>query len=510
MTGLCPDADACVPTTLCNETAAVVAAVAADRMEDLRAAGRQLSSDFGAWQSATEETGEEFLEPYGSDEEEGLTPPHPALMEGTEGSSLSISMLPSLFVGSLLEEEEPLTPTQSMRKSHQWSNNSDSTENIGLLHASERSEAGFEGIPEVKRSSTPPKSSFSYFARMLWVELDPLHEDLQDVVVEEGDGGGDSLPSGGWECHDSSGAVVTCYHVDNDPRGIPADKVKPKPQRRKAFGIDFRCFRYLSSLTLATALLTHSVYFLPTTTLGGLTIECSKLSLWLALNLVGFAYVSGVTERRCPLLSRYGNFSEVVKLLALAPFLYVVGPAATLASRQHYSAADAFVFNYGFYTCPYLLGLNWTHFQRLPFLRGVSLSPSGLGDMAKSWKAIAIALCLGIFIVGAVVYHVLLIVRSSAGLLYAGFATFLVLSIAGVTRWLHATHELHLHHFFTCCVMIPFTTFHTPASAVCQGLLAGVYIEGVARFGMGYFIDQWNLRVLGYRSEWKFCCIPLH
>ena len=80
------------------------------------------------------------------------------------------------------------------------------------------------------------------------------------------------------------------------------------------------------------------------------------------MQLLGFGYVSGVTERRHPLLSKFGNFSEaslspspilrssfsalvphglacpsflglvqIVKIVALAPIFFVVGPAHTIA-----------------------------------------------------------------------------------------------------------------------------------------------------------------------------------
>jgi len=381
-----------------------------------------------------------------------------------------------------LYEEEPLTPTSSLRISHQWvSGDIDKAERVGLLHVDERAEAGFEGIPELKRHSTPPKSSFSYFARMLWLELDPLADELP---AEEG--------------------AVTFEDM------LPLDAVRPEPRRRSMVGmvgIDFRCFRYISSMSLITAVLVHGSYLIADT--RWLHIEVSKLLLWMALQFIGFGYVSGVTERRCPLLSRYGNFSEVVKLMCLAPVLFLVGPAHTLAGHN-YLPSEAFIYNYCYYTCPFMLGLNWTHFQRLRFLRGVSLSPAGFSQMAQDGKAIMTAGAVTILVIGALCYHIFLIVHSPIWELHLSYSIVLVLGIVGITRWLHATHELHLHHFFTCCVLIPFTSFHTPASAVCQGLLAGIYVEGVARFGMGYFIDQWNLREVGYRSEWSCCCIPLH
>ena len=58
--------------------------------------------------------------------------------------------------------------------------------------------------------------------------------------------------------------------------------------------------------------------------------------------------------------------------------------------------------------------------------------------------------------------------RSRHPWLYGCYACGLVLGVAGVTYWLRRSHELHLHHFFNCAVLIPFTGFDDPVSAVSQ------------------------------------------
>ena len=199
------------------------------------------------------------------------------------------------------------------------------------------------------------------------------------------------------------------------------------------------------------------------------------------LQVIGFAYVAGVTERRCPCMSRFGNFSELAKICVLAPLIFVVGPVHTIASHPAYSATSACLFNYCYFTIPFMAGINWTHFQRLSFLRGVTVSPDGLKVLLKSTRAMMLVGCLAAMSTAALVYHIVLITRSAYAWVFAVYAAGLISFIVCGTRWLHATHEIHLHHFFTACVLIPFTAFHTPVSAVSQALLSGVYIEGAAR-----------------------------
>eukprot|EP00658_Telonema_sp_P-2_P044364 TRINITY_DN3222_c0_g1_i5.p1 TRINITY_DN3222_c0_g1~~TRINITY_DN3222_c0_g1_i5.p1 ORF type:complete len:298 (+),score=67.12 TRINITY_DN3222_c0_g1_i5:81-974(+) len=234
-----------------------------------------------------------------------------------------------------------------------------------------------------------------------------------------------------------------------------------------------------------------------------------KLALWLALNCIGFGYVSRVTERRPWFLSRFGNFWEIGKVMALAPLIFPLGPMWTICGSA-ITIREYAIFNVMYYVFPFFIGLNWTHFQRWKPLRGISLSPAGIKQLMTSSTACIVVAAALPGVVGAIVYHIWLIHKSTYSWLFLGYVCVLVLGIGVTSFAVRRTHEVHLHHFFTTCVLIPLTSFHTPVSAVCQSLLAGIYIEGSARFGMGYFVDQWSQRDLGYRTEWGWCCIPLH
>lgn len=73
-------------------------------------------------------------------------------------------------------------------------------------------------------------------------------------------------------------------------------------------------------------------------------------------------------------------------------------------------------------------------------------------------------------IVGAV--HAVAQIRESRhGWVYGAYLTFLVFSIACVTYLWRKTHELHLHHFFNCAILIPFTG-HIPSFTSLMVVLA--------------------------------------
>jgi len=412
------------------------------------------------------------------------------LMSGTK-SFMGITNS-SLGEESDTSDSEPATPTGTTT-SHQWDKHANKCEKVGLLGTQDRNQAGFEDLSDASGRHTPPKAAYSYFARTKWLEMDSPRSSV-DSNTEKG---------GMLDGIDPSVFGDFAFDVEDQE-----ETSSPHSKRTGTFGLDFRCFRYCSFLALASAPLTWVACLLPQV-VAGIRIDIGKVLLWQGLQLCGFAYVSGVTERRHPLLSRFGNFSEVTKIFLLGFLLYHLGPRFTLAGAPE-STSRAFVFNYCYYTIPFIVGVNWTHLQRIPFLRGASLSPDGLKVMRKSCRAMVLcAFILLVVIAGAVNagWH---IHRSRYPWIYIAYALLLVFSVIGVTYRLRRSHELHLHHCFNCAVLIPFTGFDDPISAISQALLAAIYVEGSARFGMGYFVDQWNKRELGHRSEWSWCPIPLH
>jgi hypothetical protein len=52
-------------------------------------------------------------------------------------------------------------------------------------------------------------------------------------------------------------------------------------------------------------------------------------------------------------------------------------------------------------------------------------------------------------------------------------------------------YYLHIHHYFLALCLLPFVRFRHPVCVVTQGLLAGVFVEGAARYGLS---PIWILR----------------
>lgn len=338
-------------------------------------------------------------------------------------------------------------------------------------------DAAFAGIPELKRTSTPVKTRFSYFQRMLWIDLpeDTWEDDGLEEPEEQASRGEANAPP-------------------------------------KTGGINTRCGCYLV-LLLTLSLLAVAGSQMATTPLSPIVIAplMAKVVVWMALNLLGFGYVSRVTERRPWFLSRFGNYVEVTKVMLLAPIIFPLGPMWTIHTPVDKEVVyQEVLYNLSYYVLPFYFGLNWTHLQRWKPLRGVSASPAGIKQLMSTPQACVVVAAALPLVLGALGYHIHLIATSEYTGLYLGYTLGLVGGIVLTTVLVRRSHEIHLHHFFTTCVLIPLTSFDSPISAICQSLLAGIYIEGSARFGMGYFIDQWSRSELGYRTEWGCCCIPLH
>ena len=281
----------------------------------------------------------------------------------------------------------------------------------------------------------------------------------------------------------------------------------------KTGGMNLRCVCWLMNLIILAVLCAAGSYSLKQP-------EPSKFMLWLSLNVLGkFQTPLSECRRQCTgcriwlcfarhrttalvpfsvcdlfiswfvsrlLVNRFGNFTEICKVLALTPIIYPLGPMHTLQPAAAADGLTRFLLpNLLWYILPFFVGLNWTHLQRWKPLRGISLSPAGLQELAKRPKAAVVVAASLPAVLCAVIYHVRLMASAPHPYLYVAYVVVLVVSVAVVSWVVRATHEVHLHHFFTTCVLIPLTSFRNPVSAACQALLGGIYIEGAARFGMG-------------------------
>jgi len=230
-----------------------------------------------------------------------------------------------------------------------------------------------------------------------------------------------------------------------------------------------------------------------------LLLKPSKFVLWLLLNMIGFFYVSFVTcERKDPISSRNHEHGarELVKLMLACPLVYWFGPYKTIADGN----ADEIIFMNGFfdlkysgmqyyviydglcYVIPFFLGLHFTYLDYFPFLQMIVLQKEALKKLSKKhWIFLCVAIISSSFLIA---FHVYLLVITGL-ILYYGIVMVTVILGIGITFYFqrHSSY-LHLHHYQLAAIFIILTPFQNIISAICQAIMAGVYVEGIARWSM--------------------------
>ena len=206
-----------------------------------------------------------------------------------------------------------------------------------------------------------------------------------------------------------------------------------------------------------------------------------RFYLWTLLLVAGFAYVGGVLcDRAGPLQSRGGGYWEIAKLLIVTPFLFFVGPRHNLR-RFSEGWLGALKWNGLGYVLPFSLGLQYYYLQSISIIN-YSLTWSDLSRMPVAGKAVFLGLAA--LIATVAVYHIYLAHKERIAVPYVLSFVGAVLVLASVTWLLHEDYYFHAHHYFFFGFFIPWTRFRNPVSLVCQGVCAGIYVEGVSEWGM--------------------------
>jgi hypothetical protein len=239
------------------------------------------------------------------------------------------------------------------------------------------------------------------------------------------------------------------------------------------------------------------------TVLGIIAVVPSAFVLWLVLNMVGYCYVSLATEERPdPLLSRYGNYKQFVYLVLASPITYWLAPAFTLLPddtqgpvvyltglgnqtvASSASFTSYFLYSAFAYALPFFIGLHFTYLDFSPWFQKIEINDRGLRAMGAShWLFLASVIEL---VLPLVAYHVYLFYHEH--LLYwylLGLGIFILVLVTVIlvaTRY--GGYRLHIHHYQLFGALLFGTRFQNVISAVTQALLAGMYVEGVARWGM--------------------------
>eukprot|EP00744_Colponema_vietnamica_P020069 GILI01028484.1.p1 GENE.GILI01028484.1~~GILI01028484.1.p1 ORF type:complete len:296 (-),score=62.64 GILI01028484.1:200-1087(-) len=194
----------------------------------------------------------------------------------------------------------------------------------------------------------------------------------------------------------------------------------------------------------------------------------------------GHIFVAGfVLKRSNPLKSRYRNYNELYKLWFSAPFIYF------LCSRSVYSLVSSSWAATFTLLLSYLVGLHFTYFDNSTTLQALGCK----FPIPSQWHTItgqeftALLACLTVTL-SIVTYHAYLIVKAGLAFAYLlGYAAGVLLFVLTSLRLAHS-HYTHMHHYFLFGVLLPLTNFPHLFSVACQGLFFGVFVEGIAVWGM--------------------------
>lgn len=214
--------------------------------------------------------------------------------------------------------------------------------------------------------------------------------------------------------------------------------------------------------------------------------------------VAGFSFVARITEKRAnPFKCRSDTYTHVTRLMISVPIVYLLGPIRALyyvssdndddddiSSPHHSSRLAAISFNILF-LFSFFVGIQFTYLDYIMMFRTAGDkfgSPSLWKTYTKRELMLIIPLALGILLV--VAFQVYLI--SVQGLLvwYGVFYLLVTLGLVVPTVILRKSYYLHLHHYVIFGILIPFFAFPYKISVIFLGLMTGIYVEGIARWGM--------------------------
>lgn len=151
------------------------------------------------------------------------------------------------------------------------------------------------------------------------------------------------------------------------------------------------------------------------------------------------------------------------------------------------SSVLIFVYNYFCYVVPFLVGCNYFFLDRIPTLNRMfyklTWPPFVSMYRGSDWLVLGGIILLAASLVSVHLY--LMIADELFLLVYYGPALVgLIGALVSMTYVLRRSHHLHLHHYFIFGVLLACTPFQNPITAMTQALLLGVYVEGIATWGM--------------------------
>jgi len=214
----------------------------------------------------------------------------------------------------------------------------------------------------------------------------------------------------------------------------------------------------------------------------------STFVVWVVCMMAGYTFVACITEQRTnPFKSRFDKYQCFVALIAKSPLVYVCGPVRALRGPAGPDTQlHTFTFN-AVFVIFFFLGLQFTYLDSIMIFRKA-------GDKFGSpslWKTYTRSELLFIFpiillVVGCVAYHISLIVIHKLYIWFSVFYGIIFLAILMPTLLLRKTHYLHFHHYAIFGLLIPFFAFPNIFSLAWLGIVSGIYVEGISRWGMAW------------------------
>lgn len=199
------------------------------------------------------------------------------------------------------------------------------------------------------------------------------------------------------------------------------------------------------------------------------------------LSLHGYALTSRVTLERPDLRSRFGDHLELAKLLLSVPIVTVLAPAITLSSPVTLQ-------QWLIYVSAFSSGLNFTYVDNNKTLQSLGCK----FPVPKLWKTITAAeftllastlLALGVGAIGISMEMV------RQGLLRRVINVNVGVACATFVYWLYSMSlnrkQVHMHHYIILGILpLCATGCRGIFALIAQGVFLGIYVEGIAVWGM--------------------------
>jgi len=214
----------------------------------------------------------------------------------------------------------------------------------------------------------------------------------------------------------------------------------------------------------------------------------STFVVWVACMVAGYSFVAYVTEKRQnPFKSRFDKYQCFLRLIVKAPLVYLCGPVRSLYGPTNTDHLPAFLFN-SLFLLFFFVGLQFTYLDSVTLFRRAG-DKFGTPSLWRTYTRTELALIIPIIfgIVGCIAWQLYLIWLYTLIVWYSVFYGIVFLALILPTIIFRKTHHLHLHHYAIFGLLIPFFAFQNPFSLACLGVVTGVYVEGVSRWGMAWF-----------------------